>query len=198
MGKGSLIISNNKLLLPFVKCNFEHVWIDFLFHQPLFFGRQASTRFICSLMSLPVPPANPHGTKEDPSTYSSRSVPEYLEQGRVQKLLLFGLEGSGTSTIFKQVLFKYYRPLHQTVTISSFYFLNLCLPVLAMAHHSIRSQPSLTYNHHFEPIFSTLSVGFVRTVLYKERYTFSMHWLCITLKNSVLEMTNFLYTDVNL
>ncbi|KAG2667749.1 hypothetical protein I3760_15G130000 [Carya illinoinensis] len=63
---------------------------------------KASTRFICSLLSLPVPPGNPHGAKEDPTIFSGRSVPEYLEQGRVQKLLLFGLEGSGTSTIFKQ------------------------------------------------------------------------------------------------
>lgn len=67
----------------------------------LIFARQASTRFFCSLFSLPVPPGNPLGTKEEPTTsFSSRSV---LEQARVQKLLLFGVEGSGTSTIFKQV-----------------------------------------------------------------------------------------------
>uniref|UniRef100_A0A3Q7FN42 Extra-large guanine nucleotide-binding protein 3-like n=1 Tax=Solanum lycopersicum TaxID=4081 RepID=A0A3Q7FN42_SOLLC len=66
---------------------------------------KASTRFICSLFSLPVPPANIHGPKEDATAFSGGSIPEYLEHGRVQKLLLFGLEGSGTSTIFKQVKF---------------------------------------------------------------------------------------------
>lgn len=68
---------------------------------------KASTRFISSLFSLPVPPENPRGQNEDPTTFSGRSMPEYLEQGRVQKLMLFGLEGSGTSTIFKQVKFLY-------------------------------------------------------------------------------------------
>nr|XP_016452450.1 PREDICTED: extra-large guanine nucleotide-binding protein 3-like [Nicotiana tabacum] len=66
---------------------------------------KASTRFICSLFSLPVPRGNIHGPKEDATAFSGRSIPEYLEQGRLQKLLLFGLEGSGTSTIFKQVKF---------------------------------------------------------------------------------------------
>ncbi|KAK9996686.1 hypothetical protein SO802_021372 [Lithocarpus litseifolius] len=68
---------------------------------------KASTRFICSLLSLPVLPGNPHEAKEDPAVISGRSVPEYLEQGRIQKLLLFGLEGSGTGTIFKQAKFLY-------------------------------------------------------------------------------------------
>lgn len=104
MGKGSLISVNNIYLLSGSSSNSPHGFeLVFLYSYSLVFGRQASTRFISSLLSLPVPPGNPHGAKEDPTIFSGRSVPKYLEQGRVQKLLLFGLEGSGTSTIFKQV-----------------------------------------------------------------------------------------------
>nr|GMD30758.1 extra-large guanine nucleotide-binding protein 3-like [Ipomoea batatas] len=68
---------------------------------------KAFTRFLCSLFSLPVPPGNTQGPKEDATAFSGRSVPGVSEHCRFQKLLLFGLEGSGTSTLFKQMKFMY-------------------------------------------------------------------------------------------
>uniref|UniRef100_A0A1D1Z799 Guanine nucleotide-binding protein alpha-2 subunit n=1 Tax=Anthurium amnicola TaxID=1678845 RepID=A0A1D1Z799_9ARAE len=68
---------------------------------------QATTRLVSSLLSLPVPHPSPQGLKEEALSNSGRTVAEYLEPKRIQKLLLLGSQGSGTSTIFKQAKFLY-------------------------------------------------------------------------------------------
>ncbi|CAH1430064.1 unnamed protein product [Lactuca virosa] len=68
---------------------------------------KASTRFISSLFCLPVPHEPCHGLKLKHELSRSIITQNLEHSTRVDKLMLFGLEGSGTSTIFKQVRFLY-------------------------------------------------------------------------------------------
>ncbi|KAJ6419970.1 hypothetical protein OIU84_029983 [Salix udensis] len=68
---------------------------------------KAGMKLVCAFLSLPVPfkPSNSCG--EQVNSLISRSVPDYLEQRTLLKLLLVGNSGSGTSTIFKQAKILY-------------------------------------------------------------------------------------------
>lgn len=63
---------------------------------------QPIMKLLCPVLSLPTPTkaANSNG---DEVIDMVRAIPDYLEQRTVQKMLLVGLHGSGTSTIIKQV-----------------------------------------------------------------------------------------------
>lgn len=68
---------------------------------------KAGTKLVCAFLSLPVPSKSSSSLGEQHSNMASRSIPDYLEHGIVQKLLLVGCSGSGTSTIFKQAKILY-------------------------------------------------------------------------------------------
>ncbi|KAK4488348.1 hypothetical protein RD792_004106 [Penstemon davidsonii] len=68
---------------------------------------KAGTKLLCAVLSLPVPTKSSNICGEQISSTMSRSMPDYLEHRAIQKLLLIGYSGSGTSTIFKQAKILY-------------------------------------------------------------------------------------------
>ncbi|KAA8531766.1 hypothetical protein F0562_006517 [Nyssa sinensis] len=68
---------------------------------------KAGTKLVCAVLSLPVPSKSSNPCEEQVNHLVSRIVPDYLEQRTLQKLLLIGYSGSGTSTIFKQAKILY-------------------------------------------------------------------------------------------
>uniref|UniRef100_A0A2N9JC99 Extra-large guanine nucleotide-binding protein 1 n=1 Tax=Fagus sylvatica TaxID=28930 RepID=A0A2N9JC99_FAGSY len=73
-----------------------------------FIWGKAGTKLVCAFLSLPIPSKFSNSCGEQLSNSISRNVPDYLEQRTLQKILLVGCNGSGTSTIFKQanILYK--------------------------------------------------------------------------------------------
>ncbi|KAJ6919509.1 extra-large guanine nucleotide-binding protein 1-like [Populus alba x Populus x berolinensis] len=68
---------------------------------------KAGMKLVCAFLSLPVPSKPLNSCGEQVNSLISRSIPDYLEQRTLLKLLLVGFSGSGTSTIFKQAKILY-------------------------------------------------------------------------------------------
>ncbi|KAK8996388.1 hypothetical protein V6N11_076624 [Hibiscus sabdariffa] len=78
--------------------------------QPTLLGYiwgKAGTKLVCAVLSLPVPSKSSNPCGESLNSVTSRSVPDYLEQRTLQKILLVGSSGSGSSIIFKQAKILY-------------------------------------------------------------------------------------------
>lgn len=65
-------------------------------------------KIVCAVLSLPVPSKSSNTCGEQVNSVLSQVVPDYLEQRALNKLLLIGYSGSGTSTIYKQVTFYFF------------------------------------------------------------------------------------------
>lgn len=67
---------------------------------------KAGMKLVCAFLSLPVPSKSKNPCAEEVRHVVERSTPDYLER-TLQKLLLVGNNGAGTSTLFKQAKILY-------------------------------------------------------------------------------------------
>ncbi|RAL50527.1 hypothetical protein DM860_014469 [Cuscuta australis] len=68
---------------------------------------KAGMKLVYAVFSLPIPSKSSSVSGDQMTDSLNRSVPGYLEQRTLQKLLLVGYSGSGTSTVFKQAKILY-------------------------------------------------------------------------------------------
>ncbi|WOK99612.1 hypothetical protein Cni_G08324 [Canna indica] len=64
-------------------------------------------KLLCPVLSLPFPSKVGNASSEEVNNLSNRVVPDHFDVKVLQKFLLVGHHGSGTSTIFKQAKFLY-------------------------------------------------------------------------------------------
>ncbi|KAK9136439.1 hypothetical protein Syun_015769 [Stephania yunnanensis] len=64
-------------------------------------------KLLCTFLSLPIPSKIANPAAEEMSYLVGGAIPDYLEKRMLQKILLVGCDGSGTSTIFKQAKILY-------------------------------------------------------------------------------------------
>lgn len=68
---------------------------------------KAGMKLVCALLSLPVPSKSKQPSTEETSYAVNRPFPDFFGERTLQKLLLVGSSGAGTSTIFKQAKILY-------------------------------------------------------------------------------------------
>ncbi|KAF5200814.1 Guanine nucleotide-binding protein subunit alpha [Thalictrum thalictroides] len=68
---------------------------------------KAGMKLVCAVLSLPFPSKTASFNEEEVNELAARPLPDYIEKRTLQKLLLVGYKGSGSSTIFKQAKILY-------------------------------------------------------------------------------------------
>ncbi|RZR96027.1 hypothetical protein BHM03_00024953, partial [Ensete ventricosum] len=102
---------------------------------------QPIMKLLCPVLSLPFPSKVANSSEEEVNNLFNRAVSECFDIKALQKLLLVGHHGSGTSTIFKQVL------LVNATVIAITESMTYLRPVIVLPDTSVRPVPPGTYRH---------------------------------------------------